>query len=105
MPEDLFAFDQDHYGGLAVAYRVLKHGGRLAFTDWAEHRRLDETDSESMWRGIAAQSVQSFVGYPQMLREIGFRHVAADSRPRNESVTPVPRMKNSSRPATYNSTQ
>ena len=63
---------------LSEAYRVLKHGGRLAFTDWVEHRRLDAADSASMWRGIAAQSVQSFVGYPQMLREIGFRNVAVE---------------------------
>ena len=68
----------DKRAALSEAYRVLRQGGRLAFTDWAEHRRLNETDSESMWRGIAAQSVQSFVGYPQMLREIGFRNVAVE---------------------------
>jgi hypothetical protein len=53
-------------------------GGHLAFTDWAEHRRLDKADCESMWRGIAAQSVQSFVSYRQMLREIGFRNVTIE---------------------------
>jgi sarcosine/dimethylglycine N-methyltransferase len=68
----------DKRAALSEAYRVLKHGGRLAFTDWAEHRRLDAADSASMWRGIAAQSVQSFVTYPQMLREIGFRNVAVE---------------------------
>jgi sarcosine/dimethylglycine N-methyltransferase len=68
----------DKRAALSEAYRVLKHGGRLAFTDWAEHRRLDAADSESMWRGIAAQSVQSFVSYPQMLRETGFRNVTVE---------------------------
>jgi sarcosine/dimethylglycine N-methyltransferase len=68
----------DKRAALSEAYRVLKHGGRLAFTDWAEHRRLDAADSESMWRGIAAQSVQSFVSYPQMLRESGFRNVTVE---------------------------
>lgn len=68
----------DKRAALSEAYRVLKRGGRLAFTDWAEHRRLDAADSESMWRGIAAQSVQSFASYPQMLRDIGFRNVTVE---------------------------
>ena len=63
---------------LSEAYRVLKRGGRLAFTDWAQHRRMDEEDAASMWRGIAAQSVQSFAGYCELLREIGFRNINAE---------------------------
>ncbi|HKQ26938.1 MAG TPA: methyltransferase domain-containing protein [Burkholderiales bacterium] len=62
----------DKRKALAETYRVLKKGGRLAFTDWIEHRSLDATDSESMWRGIAAQSIQSFESYDRMLREIGY---------------------------------
>ena len=61
---------------LAEAHRVLKSGGRLAFTDWIEHRRLDATDSESMWRGIAAQTIQSFDSYDCMLRDVGFRIIS-----------------------------
>lgn len=68
----------DKRAALSEAFRVLKRGGRLAFTDWAEHRRLDAADSASMWRGIAAQSVQSFASYPQILREIGFRNITTE---------------------------
>jgi len=63
----------DKRAALAEAYRVLKKGGRLAFTDWIAHRRLDANDSESMWRGIAAQTIQSFDSYDRMLRDVGFR--------------------------------
>ncbi|HVY06106.1 MAG TPA: methyltransferase domain-containing protein [Burkholderiales bacterium] len=68
----------DKRAALSEAFRVLRRGGRIAFTDWAEHRPLDAADAESMWRGIAAQSVQSFTGYAQMLGEIGFRDVRAE---------------------------
>jgi len=68
----------DKSAALAEAYRVLRVGGRLAFTDWAVHRPLEAGDAHAMWRGIAAQSVQSFMSYSQMLREIGFCNVVVE---------------------------
>lgn len=72
----------DKRATLAEAHRVLRAGGRFVFTDWAEHRRMSADDAESMWRGIAAQSVQSFDSYPRLLRDAGFRDV------RVEDLTP-----------------
>jgi ubiquinone/menaquinone biosynthesis C-methylase UbiE len=68
----------DKRAALAEAYRVLKKGGRLAFTDWIEHHSLDANDSEAMWRGIAAQAIQSFDSYDRMLHEVGF-HILSRS--------------------------
>lgn len=68
----------DKRAALAEAFRVLRTGGMLSFTDWAEHRPLATADAESMWRGIAAQTVQSFRGYEDLLRDIGFRDLSSE---------------------------
>ena len=68
----------DKRAALAEAFRVLRPGGVLSFTDWVEHHPLTAADVESMWRGIAAQSVQSFSGYQDMLRDIGFSKVSSE---------------------------
>lgn len=63
---------------LAEAFRVLKKGGSLAFTDWVEHGMLDAADYESMWEGIAAQTIQSFDSYRLLLTEAGFCNIAVE---------------------------
>jgi sarcosine/dimethylglycine N-methyltransferase len=57
---------------LAEAFRVLKPGGRLAFTDWIAGPGLGEEDRTLMWRGIAAHSVQTIHQYLALLRAAGF---------------------------------
>lgn len=63
---------------LAEAHRILRPGGRLAFTDWTVHRQLDAGDAEALWRGIAAQALQSAAGYREILQGIGFRVIAEE---------------------------
>jgi cyclopropane fatty-acyl-phospholipid synthase-like methyltransferase len=57
---------------LREAHRLLKSGGRLAFTDWITHRPLADDEAETMWRGIAAQTLMSVEDYRAALTGIGF---------------------------------
>lgn len=68
----------DKRAALAEAHRILRPGGRLAFTDWTVHRQLEAGDAEALWRGIAAQALQSSASYREMLQDIGFQLIAEE---------------------------
>ena len=63
---------------LAEAFRILRPGGRLAFTDWTPDAPLSAADADLLWRGMAAQSLQSVTRYRALLEGAGFRIVAVD---------------------------
>jgi sarcosine/dimethylglycine N-methyltransferase len=63
---------------LAEAFRVLKPGGRLAFTDWTPDAPLSAADADLLWRGMAAQSLQSVANYRALLEGVGFHVIAVD---------------------------
>lgn len=73
----------DKQAVLAEAHRILKPGGCLAFTDWAEHGPLGAADYDSMWQGIAAQSIQSFASYRALLERAGFRDIRIEDLTRD----------------------
>ena len=57
---------------LGEAHRILKPGGRIAFTTWIVPRPLSDADKDLMWRGMAAVSLHSLEGYRRLLSEAGF---------------------------------
>jgi len=57
---------------LKEAYRILKPGGRLVFTDWVAHRPLSEADKALMWDGMAVTSLYDLPAYAELVGQAGF---------------------------------
>jgi sarcosine/dimethylglycine N-methyltransferase len=57
---------------LAESYRILKPGGRIAFTDWVAHRPLSSSDKELMWQGMAVADLYNLQAYADLIRRAGF---------------------------------
>lgn len=68
----------DKAAAIGEAARILRPGGRFAFTDWIAHRALTRDETETMWVGIAAQTLQSIPGYRALLDAAGFARSGED---------------------------
>jgi sarcosine/dimethylglycine N-methyltransferase len=54
------------------AHRVLRPGGRIAFTNWIVHRPLSDAQRQSLWDGMAAATLIGIDQHAELLRGAGF---------------------------------
>jgi hypothetical protein len=57
---------------------VLRPGGRLAFTDWITHPRLEDNERRRLQDWMAAVTLQSIDGYRALLARAGFADIEAE---------------------------
>jgi sarcosine/dimethylglycine N-methyltransferase len=57
---------------LGEAHRVLKPGGRLAYTNWVVEQPLSPADTQLMWQGMAVAPLHSFQAQRDILTCAGF---------------------------------
>ena len=71
--QESFCHIPDVKKALAEARRILKTGGRLAFTDWVAHQPLAAADAQLMWDGMAIQPLRSIPDYRHLVEGVGLR--------------------------------
>lgn len=62
----------------AEAHRVLRPGGRIAFTNWVVHKPLAEAQRQLLWDGMAAATLASIDEHAGLLRGAGFEIEAVE---------------------------
>ena len=77
--QEAFCHVPDPGKALSEAFRILRKGGTLAFTDWVAHEPLSADDAQLMWDGMAIQPLRSIPDYRRLVEDVGFKvHSATD---------------------------
>src|SRR3954469_1072604 len=61
--QEAFCHVPDAKRAVAEAFRILRAGGRLAFTDWIANGPLADADIQLLWDGMAIQPLRSIPEY------------------------------------------
>jgi sarcosine/dimethylglycine N-methyltransferase len=71
--QEAFCHVPDVKKAVAEAKRILKTGGRLAFTDWVANQPLEAADVQLMWDGMAIQPLRSIPDYRHLVEGTGLK--------------------------------
>jgi ubiquinone/menaquinone biosynthesis C-methylase UbiE len=76
--QEAFLHIEDKPAVLAGCHRVLRPGGRLAFSDWIAHPRLGDRERERLRDWMAATALPSLETYRRLVGRAGFAWVEAE---------------------------
>jgi SAM-dependent methyltransferase len=76
--QEAFCHVPDVKRAVAEAFRILRTGGRLAFTDWAVHQPLSAADVQLMWDGMAIQPLRSIPEYRSLAESVGLKVISTE---------------------------
>ena len=76
--QEAFLHVPDLGRALAEALRILRPGGRLAFTNWVAEQPLSSADADLMWQGMAVARLYGCKAHRDLLERAGFRVVSVE---------------------------
>ena len=71
--QESFCHVPDVKKAVMEASRILRTGGRLAFTDWVANQPLSAADAQLMWDGMAIQPLRSIPDYRCLVEGTGLK--------------------------------